>query len=147
MKSFRFTRWAIVLMGVLGNWSLVLAETVNAPINPPLPDAGTSVLRVLGALLLVLAIFFGGVWVFRNSSRVLKRGGSGSALNVLEVKSLGNRQALYVIGYGRQRMLIGTSPTGVALVSELPESTADESTVPPAQSFGEALRVVLNRKS
>ena len=147
MKSFRFARWAIVLMGVLANWTFVFAETASAPINPPLPDAGTSVLRVLGALLLVLAVFFGGVWVFRNSSRVLKRSGGGSALNVLEVKSLGNRQALYVVGYGRQRMLIGTSPTGVALVSELPEATTDENVVAPTQSFGEALRVVLNRKS
>jgi flagellar biogenesis protein FliO len=101
----------------------------------------------LGALILVLAIFFGGVWLFKNSQRAMGRSKAGSQLHILEVKSLGSRQAIYVVGYGRQRMLIGSSPTGIALVSQLPEATeAEQVATPPGGSFVDAFQNVLNRK-
>jgi flagellar biogenesis protein FliO len=111
-----------------------------------LPDAGTSVLRVFGALLIVLSLFFGGVWLFKNSQRFMGRQGGAGKLSVLEVKSLGNRQALYVVGYGRQRMLLGSSPAGVSLVSQLPEATEQEQPQAVMPSFGDTLQRVLNRK-
>ncbi len=107
---------------------------------------GTSVFRVIGALLLVLGIFFAGVWLFKNSPRVLGQAKTGTRLNVLEVKSLGNRQAIYVVGYGRQRLLLGSSPAGVCLVSPLPEASEEESSGTPTASFGDLLQRVLNRK-
>lgn len=113
-----------------------------------LPGAGVSLLRVAGALLLVLALFFAGVWCYRNSHRFAASRGKRLKLSILEVRSLGNRHAIYVVGYDRQRMLLSSSPTGVTLVSHLPEATAEEDDGEAAATasvpvFGDVLRRVL----
>jgi flagellar biogenesis protein FliO len=110
---------------------------------------GASLLRVFGALGLVIALFLGGVWMFKNWQRLALRKGALPKLNVLEVKSLGQRQALYVVGYEQQRMLIASSPAGVTLVSHLPEADATTPAVAPAPSmtFVEAFQQVISRKS
>jgi flagellar biogenesis protein FliO len=71
-------------------------------------------------------------------------------LNILESRSLGARQAVFVVAYEQQRFLVAASPAGVSLLSHLPETdpgTAD--TLPPAAGrmpFGQALAQVLKRK-
>jgi flagellar biogenesis protein FliO len=112
-----------------------------------LPDMGGSVLRVLGALILVVSLFLGGAWLFRNWQRLALSKGGAPKLNVLEVKSLGQRQAIYVVGYQQQRMLLASSPAGITLVSHLPAAGEDEIAAPPAAlNFSEALQQVLSRK-
>lgn len=112
-----------------------------------LPDAGASVVRVFGALILVIALFLGGVWLFRNWQRLTVRKNGGAKLNLIEVKSLGQRQALYVVGYQHQRMLLAATPAGITLVSHLPEAEATEPTeAAPKLNFAEAFQLVLNRK-
>jgi len=112
-----------------------------------LPDMGASLLRVVGALVVVIALFLAGVWLFRNWQRVAMRKGAAPKLNVLEVRSLGQRQAIYVVGYEQQRMLIASSNTGVTLLSHLPN--ADEELAPetPKMNFAQAFQQVLARKS
>ena len=124
-----------------------IAQAANPPSVAPLPDLGVSVLRVFGALLLVLALFLGGAWLFKNSQRALDRSTRANKLHVVEVKSLGNRQSLCVIGYGRQRMLVGSSPAGVSLVSQLPEALPEEETAAPSLGFADALQRISRRKS
>jgi flagellar biogenesis protein FliO len=66
---------------------------------------------------------------------------------VLEGKSLGPRQALYVVAYEQQRLLIGASAQGLTLLTHLPEGEAQavaERVVPVP--FGEALMQALGRK-
>ena len=119
------------------------------------PDPGASVFRVMGALILVIAIFLGGVWLFRNWQRFTTRRTGGARLNLIEVKSLGQRQTLYVVGYQQQRMLLASTPAGVTLVSHLPEAeeapAAAAAAAEPARaatmSFAEAFQQVLGRKS
>jgi flagellar biogenesis protein FliO len=112
------------------------------------PDMMGSFLRMGGALLLVLGLFLTGVWLFRNWQRLALRNGTAPRLNVLEVKSLGQRQAIYVVGYQQQRMLVATSPAGVTLLSHLPEADAEELKAAPVTrlSFAEAFQHVLARK-
>jgi flagellar biogenesis protein FliO len=74
-------------------------------------------------------------------------GGAQRKLHVLEGKSLGPRQAVYVVAYEQQRLLIGASAQGLTLLSHLPEGAAQpeaERIVPV--SFGEALMQALGRK-
>jgi len=120
-----------------------------------LPDTGASILRVLGALVLVLSLFLGGVWLFRNWQRLAVRKGRAPRLNVLEVKSLGQRQAIYVVGYQQQRILLASSPAGITLLTHLPEeeeaktaaAAATDSAAPAVRmSFAEAFQQVLSRK-
>ena len=114
--------------------------------SPALPGAGFSVLRMLGALLFVLAVFLGGAWLCRHWQRLAIRQGKSPRLNVLEVKSLGQRHTLYVVGYDQQRMLVAASPSGVALISHLPESPGD-TPGPISPSFADAIQQVLRHKS
>ena len=129
----------------------LLADTSNAPLTPPpFPDAGASLLRVTGALALVLGLFLGGVWLFKNWQRVAGQRGRTPKLNILESRSLGARQAVFVVGYEKQRFLVATSPAGVNLLSHLPDAEAVEETTAGKPSgpmpFAQALAHVLKRK-
>ena len=126
------------------------AEATNTlTLHSDLPAAGLSAIRALGALALVLAVFLGGVWLFRNGQRLAWRKTGAPRLAILESRPLGNRFALYVVGYEQQRMLIGSSPGGITMLSQLP--TAAESqpeAVAPAKaaSFAQCLQQVLKQK-
>jgi flagellar biogenesis protein FliO len=107
-----------------------LAQSTNPTVTPlappPLPDVAPSVLRVLGALAVVIGIFLGGVWLYRNWQRLALQRGGRPKLNILETRALGGRQALYVVGYEQGRFLIASSPAGVSLLSHLPDASAEE---------------------
>jgi flagellar biogenesis protein FliO len=131
------------------------ADATNSPALPltlpQLPDAGPSVLRVMGALALVLGLFLGGVWVFRNWQRLTIQRGRTAQLNVIETRSLGGKHALYVIGYEQERFLLASSPAGVNLLSHLPsaeekDAPAEAKTTAHAPSFAQALAQVLKGK-
>lgn len=105
------------------------AELTNAPVAMPLSPGGSGILalfRVLGALALVLGVFFGGLWLARNWQRLAVRSGPAPKLAVHEVKALGQRHTLYVVGYKEQRLLIAASPTGVNLLTTLPAASLEE---------------------
>ena len=105
----------------------------------------------MGALALVLGIFLGGAWLYRNWARLTVQRGRAPKLNVIETRPLGGKHALYVIGYEQERFLLSSSPAGVSLLSHLP--TAEEKgeaeevkTTVPAPSFAQALSQVLKGK-
>jgi flagellar biosynthetic protein FliO len=107
-----------------------------------------SVFRMLGSLALVIAVFFGAAWLFKNGIRFRNLPASQRKLQVLEARSLGPRQAVYVVGYENQRLLIGSTAAGLALLTHLPDGTAPD---PAAQRivpvrFGEVLMNALGRK-
>jgi flagellar biogenesis protein FliO len=148
-----------------GVWSLfaftMLAATTasaqpllstNLPAGPELPGSSAvvfSFFRVLGALAFVLAVFFGGVWLFRNWQRTVLAKGQAPRLNILETKSLGQRHALYVVGYEQQRLLIAASPAGVTMLTALPAAmvSATEEAATTKPNFTNARRQALQRKS
>ncbi len=119
---------------VLGAWLTAggsgLAQTSNVAaglLSPPgLPDPVPSLFRVLGALAVVIGVFLGGVWLYRNWQRLALPRGGRPKLNILETRPLGGRQALYVVGYEQGRFLIAASPAGVSLLSHLPDATLAE---------------------
>jgi flagellar biogenesis protein FliO len=125
---------------------MMASSTMGLP--SALPDAGASIFRVCGAFFVVVAVFLGGVWLFRNWQRLATQKSGGAKLNLIEVKSLGQRQAIYVVGYQQQRMLIASTPAGVTLLSHLPSvSETEKPAVGTNLSFSEALQHVLsNRK-
>jgi flagellar biogenesis protein FliO len=125
------------------------AESTNASsllLSPSLSNTGPSLLRVLGALALVIGVFLGGVWLFRNGRQFAFRRGATPRLAVLESRSLGARQALYVVGYDQERFLVAATPAGINLLSHLPTATTESSdTAAPAAnpSFAQAFTQVL----
>jgi flagellar biogenesis protein FliO len=142
------------LAGLLLADAPAFAETTNT-LTPPassLPDVGVSLLRVFGALALVLGIFLGGLWLYRNWQRLVVCKGSAPRLNVLEVRPLGGRHALYVISYDHERFLIASSPAGVNFLSHLQPANESAEAAPPGDpgeprlSFTQTLAKVLKGK-
>ena len=123
-----------------------------------LPDTGASLFRVFGAMVIVIGVFFAGVWLFKNWQRISTKGKGGSRLNLIEVKSLGQRQTLLVVGYQEQRMLLASTSTGITLLTQLPPEktvvettetsteTSADTTTGSRMSFADAFQQVLNRK-
>jgi len=111
------------------------------------PNVAGSLVRVMGMLALVLALFLGGVWLFRNWQRLTMPRGQSPKLNILETRSLGGRHALFVVGYEHERFLIASSPVGINMLTHLhsAEETSGETQKPaaPQPSFGETLAQML----
>jgi flagellar protein FliO/FliZ len=91
----------------------------------PTPDVASTLIRLAGAMVLVIAIFLGGFWMTRNWHRFLMKKGQAPKLNVLEARSLGARHTLYVVGYEKQRLLVATSAAGISLLTTLPPAEND----------------------
>jgi flagellar biogenesis protein FliO len=147
-RSGARTFFCVAVCFAAGN---LLAQSTNAPVTaPPFPAAGVSLLRVTGALALVLGLFLAGAWFFKNWQRLALQRGQSPKLNIVETRSLGARQAVFVVGYERQRFLVATSPAGVNLLSHLPDAEAaePEAAGKPAapMPFSQALAQVLKRK-
>ncbi len=146
---------AAALVGFLAVSRSFAAEGTNSATallgHPSLPETGPSLLRVAGALALVFGLFLGGVWLFRNGRRLMFQRGRTPRLRVVESQFLGGRQALYVVAYEQQRFLMASTPTGISLVSSLPDSVEEscEAKSAPAAtpSFSEALALVLKGQS
>jgi flagellar biogenesis protein FliO len=148
---FAITLTVSIASGQVTNLALPVSTNLPAKLElPPLPAAGPSIIRVMGALALVLGIFFGGVWLYRNWQRLTIQRGRAPKLNVLETRPLGGKHALYVIGYEQERFLLSASPNGVSLITHLPAAekdsaeTTDTTQAPP--SFAQALTKVLKGK-
>lgn len=145
------SRWRILLAAFLFAAVGVHAETADpasaAALSPALPDPGASIFRVCGAFAFVVALFLGGVWLYKNWQRFAVKKGRGARLCLIEARSLGQRQAIYVVGYQQQRMLIASSPAGVTFLSHLPSAEdGEQETAPANPSFTEALQHVLSRR-
>ena len=90
-----------------------------------------------------MGLFFAGVWFYKNWQRVLWRTKGAPNLNVIEVRSLGGRHALYLVGYHQQRLLLAASPGGVQFITHLPDAeAAPPSTASP--SFARTLDDVVH---
>ena len=138
-RSFAFA-WLLSLKAA----AATSAEAVGVE---PVSSFGASLVRVLGALALVFAIFFAGIWLLRNWQRLLVKRGVASKLRIVEAKSLGQRQTIFVVGYENQRMLIASSPTGVTLLAPLPPAESEPAAVAgPPPAFSEILRKVWSGK-
>jgi flagellar biogenesis protein FliO len=130
--------------------SSVLADNVTAPVSHA--GAGSilfSLVRMIGALALVFAFFAGGLWLFKNWQRLVGRPEQAAKLNVLEVRSIGHRQTLYVVGYEQQRLLLASSPAGITMLTSLPEADEDGSAirVAPKSNFTDVFLHALGPKS
>ncbi len=135
---------ALLALGGFGS-SPCFGQLTNSPPVPAhldLPNASMSLLRVLGALALVVALFLLGVWCFKHWQRLTVYRGRAPKLNILEVKPLGQRTALYVVAYERERLLVASSPNGVRLLTPLPSAEAGED-VEPLPNFGQTLKQAL----
>jgi flagellar biosynthetic protein FliO len=144
----RLLTFSFPLLAALCCVSCLAADTQTVkPFVAP-SSIGVAVFRMIGSLAFVVALFFGGAWLFRNMHRFRQPGSPQRKLQVLEAKSLGTRQAIYVVAFEQQRLLIGSTAQGLTLLTHLPDGAAQaeaEASIVPV-SFGEALLQALGRK-
>jgi hypothetical protein len=80
---------AIALAGFAPEARAAVGPEASVPLTAPEPPGlAASLTRVFGAMLLVLALFLGGVWLARNWQRVALQRSGMSRLKVLEARSL-----------------------------------------------------------
>ncbi len=129
-------------------------DTGDREVIEPEPVSLTEVMiRIVGALMIVMAILLGGAWWFRKSRLFGLVPAQSSHLNVIETRSLGSRHALHVVEYGSKRFLIADSPAGTNFLTDL-EKLEEEVTEEldeaaekiSAGSFAGKLKTLLERK-
>ena len=129
-------------------------NTGDREVIEPEPVSLTEVMiRIVGALMIVMAILLGGAWWFRKSRLFGLVPAQSSHLNVIETRSLGSRHALHVVEYGSKRFLIADSPAGTNFLTDLEklEEEATEELDEAAEkfspgSFAGKLKTLLERK-
>ena len=83
------------------------AAVKSTPPAPGMDDLG----RMLGYVVLLGCLVFLSYYFFKHGLPLHRaRNGSEKKLHVLEMKSLGGRQFLLVVGYEDQRLLLGVTP-------------------------------------
>ena len=129
-------------------------DTGDREVIEPEPVSLTEVMiRIVGALMIVMAILLGGAWWFRKSRLFGLVPAQSSHLNVIETRSLGSRHALHVVEYGSKRFLIADSPAGTNFLTDLEklEQEVTEELDEAAEkispgSFAGKLKTLLERK-
>ena len=108
----------------------LLAQTTVSAAGP---DLMPSIWRMLGALVVVLGLLGGLAWLLRKG--VLTRRGVGG-LGVESALALGERRSLVIVAVEGRRLLLGLSPGGVSLVTELQRPATFEQAVAQATAQG-----------
>ena len=122
------------------------AGAFAAPANIGAPSAGFDGMRVVLALILVLAAVYAAAALLRRL-RVIGPAGSAE-LQVISQVALGARERAVLLRAGSQQLLIGVAPGSVRLLSILPEPVAaavDAPAAPVRPNFRDLLRRSLGK--
>ena len=131
-------------------WSVQGAGFETNTLSSPASSSGDLLfvmLRLIGALFLVIAVFLGGVWFFKRTRLFALYQGAPAQLKILESKAVGYRNTLLVVGYYHHRFLLAVSASGVNLVSPLPDAPSSEVASSGHPNFAEQLGVAQERKA
>jgi len=99
------------------------AATAESPefVGAALP----SLMRMISALVIVIACIYGGIWLLRKGMN--RTGGTvGRTLEVLETTGVAPKKTVSLIRVADKAVLIGVTESGISLLTELtPEETAE----------------------
>ncbi|MBZ0265162.1 flagellar biosynthetic protein FliO [bacterium] len=109
----------IIFLGFLLFPTVLHAQAVNDLTE----GMGAAFARTMFALLLILALFFGLVYLLKRfGSKWLKFSnrisGEGNTITILETKYLNPKRQLYLVRVRDKEILIGSSESGFQLLSE-----------------------------
>lgn len=104
------------------------------------PSVTASLLRVVGALVFVVALAVLSLYALKNfSSSKLTRKSPKRSINIIETAGLGPNRALHIVQAGSKFLLIGSTPTQINLVAELKASGAEEVDPAGVEDFASVL--------
>lgn len=124
------------------------AETNNvSKLDSASDDLIELLLKLVAAFSVVIGVLLLGAWCFRKS-RLFSLYRTGPAqLRILETRSLGYRNSLFVVGYQDRRYLLAASSTHVNLVSQLPDAEGEDSPESSDHTFAEQLDAIQEPKA
>ena len=85
---------------------------------------GTSIVRTIGGLLLVVGAIYGLAWVLRKVKRSREEQASGRGLQSIATLPLGAGRSLHLVRAGTDVIVVGTSEHGVAPIARYTEEEA-----------------------
>ena len=105
-------------------------------------------LRMFGALITVLGIFFIGVFMFRKYGGALQNKTSQGHLKVLEYRALNQKNSVYVIDYQGESFLVATSQQGSPVLAPIRGENKSEQTLNlQDDGFKDEIRKAMNEPS
>jgi flagellar protein FliO/FliZ len=105
------------------------------------PELGTMLYyKVVGSLLLVLAILFLLAYGLKRWGQVMHKSTGGQRINILARQSLGPKHTLLLVEVLGQTLLLGVSPDAIGLLSTLQKAAMSTEEDHPVAATTEAPR-------
>ncbi len=102
---------------ILGIYCAVFSTQsyANEPLKslPDLPSSPAYLIKLVAGLVLVLIIFSAFAWVIRRLGFGGLMSASGGELKIVESLSLGSREKLIIIQAGKDKLLLGITPSAI----------------------------------
>lgn len=137
-----------LLIFLFCQWSVAAhAAPSAAPVmnSSPAVFSFSAILELFSALVAVLLVFLGLIWVLRRLQPDLG-GGQRGALHIVASLPLGARERLLLIQMGEQQLLLGVTPAGITLLHTL-EAALPEAQVSPPAPFAGWLHKAMERRN
>lgn len=92
------------------------------------PGLGSSPLKALGALLLVLALIVGIAWLARRYLPFLPQNlAKGDQIRILSVRALGPKRSVHLLNVEGHRLLVGSTDSSLTLLKDFDRPEAGTS--------------------
>ena len=108
---------------------------------------GAMLLRLCGALALVILLILALAWLTRRAGWARPQAQDAPLLRIMQSQTLGQRERVVLLEVQDRWLLLGVSPGNVTLLSEIArQRDAAEARALPAGAFQQALRNALRKK-
>jgi flagellar biosynthetic protein FliO len=130
-------RYSRPFSGALGLLAPVCALAQTAAPAAQHPVEGPSLMPMIGALFLVLALLGAAVWVLRRTG--IGPCGAGNTLRLVGQLALGPRERVVIVEVGDRWWMLGVGAGGVTRIGTLPKGEAANVESQAVASFGTLL--------
>jgi flagellar protein FliO/FliZ len=119
------------------------------------PNVAVDLFKVLGGLILVLAMMAGAAWLLKRFG--LAKAASGSTIKIVGGVSVGNRERVLVLEVADQWIVVGVAPGRVSSIATLPRQeqetivtnskVANATNGPAANNFAAWLKQTMEKRN
>ena len=119
--------------------TMAAAETAAAP------EFGSSVVQMLGGLILVLGLLFACLYLLKRLA--VPRGAAGGLLRVVASSAIGPRERVVVLELGDTWLVLGTAPGCITSLMQLPRQDLPRPTGAPGKDFAGWLKQIVDHRN
>jgi flagellar biosynthetic protein FliO len=120
-------RAALVAQDAGANTATAPAEAEKPPVAADRPGVGSAVLKMISALVVVIAAVYVGLYLLR---KLMGRRGAGAlgvdALTVLQTTYVGQHKAISLVKVGNRSVLVGVTDQQISTLTELDQEETEE---------------------